>query len=92
MTPKSGYDAQLHEVCVGLGWCGGGVDGEPRHVGMFIPTSGPVTAGQFVDRLFQAEGMDPSDEPERWLKHKKALREAFIRHMGGEVVDARALK
>ena len=86
------YNALMREVCVGHGWCGGLLDDEPSHVDHFIPESGPVTADQFVDWLFEAEGMDPYDELEKWQKHKDALRDAFIRHMGSEVVDASTLK
>ena len=74
----------MHEVCVGRGWCGSIVNDEPE--------SGPVTAEQLVAWLFQAEGVNPGEEPERWHSHKYALREAFIRHLGGDVVDAQRLK
>jgi hypothetical protein len=80
------YNLLMHEVCVGLGWCGG-----PRHVGDYIPESGSVTADQFVEWLLEAEDADPYDLG-KWQKHKDRLREAFVRHMGSEVVDASALK
>jgi len=51
-----------------------------------------VTAEQFVEWLFQAEGVAPSSDPAKWGKHKDGLREAFVRHMGGNMVDASALK
>lgn len=92
MEQKSGYDALMHDVCVGRGWCGGIVDGRPSHVDHFIPQSGPVTADQFVDWLFRADGMDPAANPQKWQKHKDALRAAFVRHMGSDVVDASRLK
>ncbi|MEA1650879.1 hypothetical protein UAJ10_17885 [Nitrospirillum sp. BR 11164] len=89
---KPGYNALMHEVCVNHGWCGSVVNDQPRHVNMFIPESGPVTADQFVDWLFLAEGIDPSENMPRWQPHKTALREIFIRHMGADVVDACKLK
>jgi len=92
MSEKLGYDALMHEVCVGQGWCGGIVNDEPSHVDNFIPDSGPVTADQFVDWLFEAEGLDPYAELDKWQKHKDVLRNAFTRHMGGDVVEASALK
>lgn len=92
MCGNLAYNALQHDVCVGHGWCGGIVDGKPSHVDDLIPESGPVSAEQFVDWLFQAEGLDPSAEPEKWQKHKDDLREAFVAHMGPEVVDAAALK
>ena len=82
----------MQEVCVERGWCGGLVQGQPSHVDDFLPEAGPVTAEQFVEWLFQAEGVDPSSDPAKWGKHKDGLREAFVRHMGGNMVDASALK
>ena len=92
MSEKPGFNALMHEVCVGRGWCGGLVNDEPSHVTDFIPESGSVTADQFVDWLFEADDMDPYDELGKWQKHKDALRDAFMRHMGGAVVDASRLK
>ncbi len=92
MSEKPGYNALMHEVCVGQGWCGGIVNDEPSHVDHFIPESGPVTPDQFVDWLFEADGMDPYADLGKWQKHKDALRDAFIRHMGSDVVDASRLK
>jgi len=54
MEKKPRYNALMYEVCVGRGWCGGIVNGQPSHVDDFIPESGPVTADQFVDWLFMA--------------------------------------
>lgn len=82
----------MHEVCVERGWCGGLVHGQPSHVDDLLPEAGPATAEQFVEGLFQAEGVDPSSDPAKWGKHKDWLREAFVRHMGGNMVDASALK
>ncbi|WP_426166928.1 hypothetical protein [Sandarakinorhabdus sp. DWP1-3-1] len=90
MDCNPGYDALLHEVCIGLGFCGSVDDGELLHVDQFIPESGPVSADQFVNWVFRAEGMDPDGEDA--LKHAHSLREAFVRHMGVEVVDADILK
>jgi hypothetical protein len=92
MTQKPRYNALMHEVCVEKGWCGSIVDDEPSHVDHFIPESGPVTADQFVNWLFQAEGVDPYADLHKWQKHKEGLRDAFIRHMGSDLVDASALK
>ena len=75
-----------------MGWCGGIVNDQPFHVGDLIPERGPVTAEQFTDWLFQANGMDPYENLEKWQKHKDAIRDAFIRHLGSDVVDARALR
>ena len=92
MTGSPNYNALQHDVCVGRGWCGGVVDGKPSHVDYLIPDSGPVTADQFVEWLFIAEGLDPHAQPDKWETHKVGLREAFIQHMGADVVDASALK
>ena len=85
------YAALMHDVCAGHGWCGGIVDDKPRHVDDFIPEQGPVKVDQFVDWIFMAEGMDPYEDLDKWQKHKDALRALFIRHMGGDCVDARCL-
>ena len=90
MNDKCAYDALLNEVCVGFGFCGSVVDGEPLHVDQFIPEFGAVSADQYVQWVFRAEGMDPDDEDAR--KRAASLREAFVRHMGMDVVDAQALK
>jgi len=92
MKQRSGYDALMHEVCVEHGWCSGIVDGHPSHVDDLIPEQGPVTADQFVDWLFMADGMDPDAEPSKWREHKQGLRDSFIRHMGHYTVDASLLK
>jgi hypothetical protein len=92
MSRNPRYNALMHEVCVGKGWCGGIVDGEPSHIDDFIPDTGSVSADQFVDWLFAADGVDPLTEPAKWKEHKDGLRDAFIRHMGADVVDASALK
>lgn len=89
MKRASGYNALMAEVCVGMGFCGGIVDDQPLHVDMFVPESGPVTAEQFIDWLFKAEGMTREDDMKR---HKAALLAAFVRHMGCEAVDAALLK
>jgi 2-haloacid dehalogenase len=89
---EPGFNALMEDCCVGWGWCGGIVDGEPSHVDMFIPESGPVSAYQFVDWLFEAEGVDWTGDPDKWGKHRDGLREVFIRHMKSETVDASALK
>lgn len=80
-------------VCVEWGCCGSiHRDGTPLHVTLFIPAEGPVTADQFVDWVFLAEGLNPNSEPEKWQTHKDAIRAAFVAHMGGETADARALR
>lgn len=89
MKRSSGYNTLMGEVCTDMGFCGGVVNGRPLHVDMFVPASGPVTADQFVAWLLEAEGMTRLDEVKR---HKAALRTAFVRHMGSEVVDAAMLK
>jgi len=76
MEHRPGYNALMHEVCVERGWCGGGVDGNPSHVDDLIPEHGSVTADRFVDRLFHGG------------RYGSECRDAFIRHMGHDTVDA----
>jgi hypothetical protein len=92
MNSNPNYNALMHEICVGKGWCGGIVDEKPSHVDDLIPDTGPVSADQFVDWLFVAEGLDPLSEADKWQKHKDGLKDAFVRHMGADVIDASALK
>ena len=87
MANGSAFDRLLHEVCVGLGYCGSVVDGEPLHVSMFIPDAGPVSADEFVAWVLRAEGFEPTE-----LQHAGEIRHAFVRHMGSDIVDARLLK
>ena len=87
MEPVAGFDALMHDVCVCQGWCGG-----PAHVTDFIPESGSVTVDQFVDWLFEAEGLETTNDAEKWREHRKVLRDAFVRHMGNNVVDATELQ
>ena len=70
-----------------MGYCGSVVDSEPRHVDMYIPDSGPVSADQFVEWVFLAEGLDAFGS-----SHADGMRKVFIKHMGSEVVDAQMLK
>jgi len=89
MERTSGYNALMDEVCIGMGFCGSVIDNQPLHVNMFVPESGPVSADQFIEWLFKAEGMTRGHHVSR---HKAALRAAFVRHMGSDVVDAGMLK
>ncbi|RZJ17897.1 MAG: hypothetical protein EON91_07650 [Brevundimonas sp.] len=89
---KTGYEALLDLLCVTWGFCGCVKNDRPLHVDDLIPSSGPVTADQFVEWVFLADNMNPNSEPEKWQGHKDAIRAAFIEHMGGDVVDAAHLQ
>lgn len=89
---KTGYDALMDEVCVGLGFCGCIKRGRPLHVDRFIPSSGPVRADQFAEWVFLADDMNPNSKPERWEKIRAKIEGAFVRHMGAAVVDASLLR
>lgn len=89
---KIGFDALMDEVCVGLGFCGCIKRGRPLHVSRFIPSSGPVRADQFAEWVFLADDMNPNSRPERWEKIRAKVEDAFVRHMGGDVVDASLLR
>ena len=77
---------RLMEHVSGMGYCGSVVDGEPRHVDDYIPPSGVVSADQFVEWLFLAEGLD-----HRGSSHADETRKAFVTIMGSDVVDASRL-
>jgi hypothetical protein len=82
-TPNR-FDGLLSEMCVRMGYCGG-----PGLVTYYVPVQGKVTAEQFVDWVFTAEGMDPIAADS---EHRRLLIAMFIKHMGGMVVDARELR
>ena len=77
----------MEEICGGMGYCGSVVDGEPRHVDMYVPETGLVTADQFVEWVFLAEGLNPVGS-----LHADQMRRAFIKHLGSDVVDAETLQ
>ena len=93
---------RVEEQHVSRQWCGrelrrgesepGTADGKLLHVSMFIPDEGVVTADQFVEWVILADRDDPDQDPDKWRPIKDAVRAAFVKHMGGEVVDARALR
>lgn len=78
----------MHDLRAGMGFCGGVVDGEPRHVIDYIPESGVVTADQFASWVLEAEGMASEPGNPFWSD----LRQVFVIHMGCEAVGAEALK
>ena len=60
------------------------------HVTDFFPERGKVTAEQFVDWLFLAEGDQTDRSPFAMLMREK-IRSCFIGYMGSDVVNARKL-
>jgi hypothetical protein len=93
MSGDAGYNTLIYDICARMGWCGSVVDGKPRHVDHYIPGNGEVSADQFVEWVFLAEGYHPHENgEERTNRHRIALRETFIRHMGSEMIDAQRLK
>ena len=85
------FDGKMHEFCVGQGWCGGVVVGQPSHVTQCVPEDGMVSAGEFVHWLIRAEGRDPDESSTEMRRVKRQLQSIFIRHMGGETVPAEML-
>lgn len=90
MTDANAYDELLKEICVELGVCGSTVDGQALHIDMLIPHHGTLTAHEFVQCVFQAEGMDHKGASA--MKFAGLLRDTFIRHMGGETANAALLR
>lgn len=93
MKPRPGFDALMHFVCEQ--WClGSEMDGygETSDGRRFFPEAGSVTADQFVEWVFLASGPDAREPAPMWQRAKAEIREAFIRHMGGENVDVGALR
>ena len=76
-------------------WCLGSrfePDGEYVDMIRLIPATGRVSADQFVRWAFAASSVGLDDPAPRWQRARAAIRAAFIAHMGGEVVDAAALR
>lgn len=76
-------------------WCLGSVrhdDGEVSSVTQLIPRAGTVSADQFVDWVFQVSSREARDPAPVWQRARAAIRAAFVEHMGGETVDAAALR
>jgi hypothetical protein len=93
MAAKTGFDALMREVCEN--WCLGqdmGETGNLSDVRRFFPETGTVTADQFVDWVLLASRPDARGPAPIWQRGRIAIREAFVRCMGGEAVDARALR
>jgi hypothetical protein len=92
MGRPNAFDGMMHEFCVGLGWCDCVKDGKPSHVTDFIPETGLVSADEFATWIIMADGLDPDErgpEIRRWMPQLKAV---FIKHMGGDVIDASNLR
>jgi hypothetical protein len=89
LSTKARYEALLNELCAGMGWCGSVVDGAQQQVDRLIPAKGDVTATQFADWLFEAEGANPALVPKA---QRRAVMAAFVRHLGSDVVDAGDLR
>lgn len=79
----------MHFTCVGMGYCGSVRDGERRHVTDRIPTEGVVTADEFVEWVIWADRGNPHLVP---VRHKRQLRDMFIKLMGGERAEAQRLR
>ncbi|TMJ20064.1 MAG: hypothetical protein E6G92_10005 [Alphaproteobacteria bacterium] len=93
MMPKTGFEPLMRLVCEQ--WClGQSIDsgGNASDVRRFIPKSGQVTADQFVEWVFRASGNDAREDSAMWQRAKAEIRAAFVRCMGGETVDAGALR
>ncbi|MEO1135894.1 MAG: hypothetical protein AAFW68_04670 [Pseudomonadota bacterium] len=86
MGKPSNFDGMMYEYCVGLGHCGGTINGEQRNVRHRIPADGYVTADEFVEWLLWAEGYEPHEREYKFWQPK--LRDVFLKHMNNEAVPA----
>jgi hypothetical protein len=88
MQNRPDFDGLMRAVCVGCGYCGSLQDDGFVHVTYFFPERGRVTAEQFVDWLFMAEGEQrPVSSPSAMLMREKLLN-CFIGYMGSDHVNA----
>lgn len=92
MRTETGFDALMTFVCVDLGYCGCVKNEQAFDVTLLIPECGIVTADQFADWVFLADNQNPNVDRNGWLNQKKAIRDAFVKHMGSEIVDASRLQ
>lgn len=76
---------------MGYGYCGSLQEEGFVHVTDFFPERGKVTAEQFVDWLFMAEGDQTLGRPSSMLMREK-IRSCFIGYMGSDVINARKLR
>ena len=91
MPSRPDFDGLMRAVCNGYGYCGSLRDDRFVHVTDFFPERGRVTAEQFVDWLFMAEGEQrPMTSPSAMLMREE-LRNCFIGYMGSDYVNARKL-
>jgi hypothetical protein len=87
----------MRAVCVGYGYCGSPngscgpfQDDRFAHVTDFFPERGKVTAEQFVDWVFMAEGDWRRTTSAMMMREK--MRSCFIGYMGSDGVNARKLR
>ena len=84
----SAYDKLSYHLCVDLGFCGA-----DKHVDDFFPEAGLVTADQFVEWLYEAEGWAPNQALDNWGRElRRQVRAAFVDYMGAERVDVELLR
>ncbi len=87
-TAPNGFHGLMDFVCPTMGYCGSVIDGKPRHVCALLPEFGTVSSDEFVDFLFEAEGIPR----EHWNdSHRQKIKEAFRKHMGKDEVRAECL-
>jgi hypothetical protein len=84
------FDLLLWDICVGHGFCGGVVNGQPTHVTDLLPATGMVTAEGFAELVIRADGdgQSPADKHIRWVASLGAM---FIKHMKSASVPAETL-
>ena len=92
MPNRPDFDGLMRAVCTGYGYCGSLQDDGFVHLTDFFPERGKVTAEQFVDWLFMAEGdQRPMGSPSAMMMREK-IRNCFIGYMGSDYVNARKLR
>jgi hypothetical protein len=81
----------LDFICFECGLCGCLKGDKPLHVLDIIPSEGPVNADNFVEWALLGDDVNPNDDYAISQQIKPKIREAFIRIMGAETVDASML-
>ena len=90
IVQPSAFENLLWDICVGGGWCGGLVNGEPTTVEDLLPREGEVTAKEFARLTILADGW-PSSQPMD-EKHLHWIEGRFKEQLGAASAPADALR
>lgn len=83
------FEGLAYKMCVQYGLCNPSfIRGEPRELSDYIPTTGTVSAAQYIEGLLMVSGFDPVTQQDVFRESKEMYRSVFVKHMGADAVDA----